>query len=657
MSYRNLSSEEIARLRSQGCYSEDWQTVMVKEPFQPDCIRNACFGGKVQIGVFSETENPGTRRFGIYDSEIRDCTIEDGVLIADVSLLQSYTIGRNAVLRNVGSVVVEGKTAFGNGTEIAVLNEGGGRTIKMYDRLTAQIAYLMALYRQRPRMLECLNSVIDGYVESCKSSQGEIGENTAVVNCKILKNVRVGSFVRLEGVERLEEGTLVGNSEEPVTIGNGVYAKHFIVQSGSTIDSAAILTHVFVGQAVKIGKQFSAENSAFFANCEGFHGEACSIFAGPYTVSHHKSTLLIAGLFSFYNAGSGTNQSNHMYKLGPNHQGILERGSKTGSFSYLLWPSVVGPFSVVIGKHYTNFDTSDLPFSYLNEEEGKSVLTPAMNLFTVGTRRDSQKWPSRDRRKKPEPLDLIHFDLFNPYTIGKVLKAISILNSLYENASKEQEFVSYNGVSIKRLMLKTCRKYYEMAVKIFIGDCLVSRLKAMPETAGYNEILASLSYEKTDASMEWTDVSGLLAPRSSIESLAVKLEKFELTRLDELNEELRKIYCEYGNRKWEWCCRLIEKTFGSTIESLSKAQLIQIVKDWQECRVKFNNMIVQDAWKEFDKNARIGYGLDGDESAREMDFEAVRGNKDTNSFIRELRKENETTETLAASLIQKIGAE
>ena len=83
-------------------------------------------------------------------------------------------------------------------------------------------------------------------------------------------------------------------------------------------------------------KQFNHQNSVFFANSEGFHGEAVSIFAGPYTVTHHKSSLLIAGMFSFFNAGSGTNQSNHMYKLGPIHQGVVDRGSKTGSFSSSL---------------------------------------------------------------------------------------------------------------------------------------------------------------------------------------------------------------------------------------------------------------------------------------------------------------------------------
>ena len=49
------------------------------------------------------------------------------------------------------------------------------------------------------------------------------------------------------------------------------------------------------------------------------------------------------------NAGSGSNQSNHMYKLGPIHQGTLERGAKTTSDSYILWPARVGAFSLVMG--------------------------------------------------------------------------------------------------------------------------------------------------------------------------------------------------------------------------------------------------------------------------------------------------------------------
>ncbi len=263
-------------------------------------------------------------------------------------------------------------------------------------------------------------------------TQGIIQKGARVINCGDLKNIRIGPDARLEGCIHLEEGTIASSRHDPVFIGAGVIARKFIVQSGSKVDSGGLLANCFIGQGVQIGKQFSAENSAFFANCEGFHGETCSVFAGPYSVTHHKSTLLIAGMFSFYNAGSGTNQSNHMYKLGPVHQGILERGAKTGSFSYLLWPSRVGAFTAIVGKHYANFDTSEFPFSYITEEHGKSVLTPAMNLFTVGTRRDSIKWHNRDRRKDPIKYDLIHFDLYSPYIVDKVIRGIKALTELHD---------------------------------------------------------------------------------------------------------------------------------------------------------------------------------------------------------------------------------
>lgn len=55
-----------------------------------------------------------------------------------------------------------------------------------------------------------------------------------------------------------------------------------------------MLRRCFVGEGVVIENGFSAENSLFFANSHLNHGEACAVFAGPYTVSHHRSTLLIA---------------------------------------------------------------------------------------------------------------------------------------------------------------------------------------------------------------------------------------------------------------------------------------------------------------------------------------------------------------------------
>jgi hypothetical protein len=139
----------------------------------------------------------------------------------------------------------------------------------------------------------------------------------------------------------------------------------------------------------------------FFSNCQGENGEACALFAGPYTVTHHKSTLLIAGMFSFMNAGSGSNQSNHMYKLGPIHQGIVERGAKTTSDSYVLWPAKVGPYSLILGRHYKHSDTSNLPSSYLIENDNTTYIAPGVNLRSVGTIRDAKNGLNATNEKIP----------------------------------------------------------------------------------------------------------------------------------------------------------------------------------------------------------------------------------------------------------------
>ncbi len=660
MTFRPLNDQEITALKNQGCKSEDWQSIQVKDPFQPDVFTNVYFSGEVQIGQLTDTVTCAggiTKPCGIYNSHIHNCTISDQVYISNVNLLANYDIEEGVIVENTGQLVVEGESSFGNGTEIEILNEGGGRPLKIFNRLSSQLAYFLVLYRHRSALIEKLETLVDAYVQTKVSSTGVLGKRSRISNCSILTNMIVGPYAEITGAQHLENGTVASCEEAPSTIGHGVIAKDFLQLSGSKIEDASMVTSCFIGQGVKISRQYSAENSGFFANSEGMHGEACSVFAGPYTVTHHKSTLLIGSMFSFYNAGSGTNQSNHMYKLGPVHQGILERGSKTGSFSYLLWPCRVGAFSAVIGKHYANFDTSDLPFSYINEVESKSVLTPAMNFFTVGTCRDSAKWPSRDKRKDPVKLDLINFELFSPYTIGKMLKGIETLKSLYQGASKKQDYINYKGIQIKRLLLKTCTKYYEMGIKIFLGECLIEKLEKVADSSSLKEVQQKLETMTSQELKDWVDISGLLAPKDEIEKVLESVEKGELKSLEDIQNRLKNVYENYKNYEWSWCASLIENRLNTSIKNITTDQLSQIISDWKNTKIKFNNMIHSDALKEFDSNAQIGFGIDGDEEIRKQDFEAVRGKPETNSFIRHLEDENKQIEQIAERmtvLVEKL---
>ena len=439
-----LSTSEIEQLTRQGCNADDWKLVRRSASCDLSRIRNVRFTGHVRLGA-----NTGSVQYqgvelpcGVYDATIAETTIGESVRIAKVGIcLSRYEIADHVHIENVGSMTCDGASAFGNGTEVEVWNEAGGRGIVLLGRLTAQTAYLQAAHRHQPALTKALRTLLDNEVAKAQSDRGTVGAGARIVNCSTLLNVSIGPSANLHGVQKLDNGTILSSAEHPTIIGEGVQGKDFVIAEGAKVDGAAMFERTFIGQGVKMGKQFSAENSLFFANCEAFHGEAVALFAGPYTVTHHKSTLLIAGLFSFYNAGSGTNQSNHMYKLGPVHQGIFERGSKTGSFSYVLFESRIGAFSVVIGKHMSNINTPNLPFSYIYEKGGESFLVPGMNILSVGTVRDGEKWPKRDNRKVREKRDLIVFDVFSPYTVEKMRLGRAELLHLSEHTAKDRDTI------------------------------------------------------------------------------------------------------------------------------------------------------------------------------------------------------------------------
>jgi hypothetical protein len=654
--YRALHDHEISALQQQGCKAADWSEIRVKNNFQTTQIQRVNFTGKVTLGLFTgdaELEDQVIKPSGLFDCSIHQCDIGDYVHISNVGYLTNYTIEDHVIIKDVHTIGVYRETSFGNGTEIEVLSETGGRELMIFNRLSAPLAYLIVFYRHDRMLAERLKSMIRLFVAAVRSGTGTIGAFTSIYRTGVIRHATIGSHACIKGARIIEETSLNSNEFAPVLIGEGVTLKHCIIQSGSNIVDGAFMEKCFVGQAVSIGRQFSAENSAFFANAEVALGEAGSVFAGPYTVSHHKSTLLLAGMFSFYNAGSGTNISNHMYKLGPLHQGIVERGSKTGSSSYLLWPCRIGAYNVVVGKHFSNFDTSDFPFSYLVEEKGKSVLYPAMNLFTVGTRRDSEKWPARDKRKDPDQQDWIIFDLFNPYIAGKIIRAMGLLEEYAEKTPKTQDFVAHKGAQIPRLLLKTTRKFYEMAIKLYIGQEVVRRLENETGELSMPRITTILTGNGPGTG-EWRDLSGMIAPADAIEKLLEDIKKEKFRSMEALLEAIKSIHSRYREFTWNWCSAYIEKSFGEMTGAISRETLLQLITDWRINAVKLNNLMLQDAAKEFDASSRYGYGIDGDESTARLDFEAVRGNYEEHSFVKSIRTEIQNIEKRADSLIGKI---
>lgn len=656
--FRKLTDSEITSLKEQMCTATDWSRIEVAEGFVPDYVRYTRFSGDIRIGVFEkEFELAGGMRkhSGLYHTTLHNVSLGDNCCIENVkNYIANYEIGDDTFIENVDIILTDCASSFGNGVDVAVLNETGGREVRIYDGLSAQTAYMMALYRHRPKLIAQLKKMIDAYVLSVTSSVGKIGSNVTIADAGYIKNVKVGDWCKIEGAARLKNGSINSNADAPVHIGVGVIGDDFIISSGSSVEDGVTFSRCFVGQACRLGHNYSATDSLFFGNCQGENGEACALFAGPFTVTHHKSTLLIAGMFSFMNAGSGSNQSNHMYKLGPIHQGIMERGAKTASDSYILWPAKVGAFSLVMGRHVSHQDTSDLPFSYLIEQQSTSYIVPGANLKSVGTIRDAKKWPMRDARRDPLRLDCINYNLLSPYTIQKMLRGQALLKDLKHVSGENSDTYSFQSGLIRRSSLNNGIRLYGMAIDKFLGNSLITRLMSS-EFDSLEQLRDALTPRAEYGEGDWVDISGMLAPKAAVADLIESVECGNIVDVDMLGKLFHDIHDEYYEYEWKWAYGVIGSYYGISLSEASVEDLRSLVVRWKESVVALDKMLYEDARKEFSLSFMTSFGADGDQQEREQDFMNVRGSLfESDPFVRSVQEHIRVKSALGDEALQKL---
>ena len=654
-----LTAEQIAVLEAQSCRCENWSEVTVAEDFNPKYVRNVNFSGQVRLGSFNKifTLAGGIRKHsGIYHATLHNVIVGDDCMVEHIrNYIANYIIGDGSYIENVTDLITYGETSFGNGTKVSVLNETGGREVAIHEHLSSHEAYITALYRHDQKLIDSINELVSKYVESSKSTFGVIGKNVEILDAMHIVNVKIGDSAKIKGASRLRNGSIVSCEEAPVNIGMNVIADDFIVESGSSITDGVTLTRCFVGQACVLGHGYSASDSLFFSNCQGENGEACALFAGPYTVTHHKSTLLIAGMFSFMNAGSGSNQSNHMYKLGPIHQGIFERGAKTTSDSYVLYPAKIGAFSLVMGRHVNNPDTSNLPFSYLIEQQGVTYIIPGVNLKSVGTVRDVRKWPSRDRRKDPHRLDHINFNHLSPFTVQKMFEGIRILEMLKEASGNRADNYYYKKSIIRNASLHKGLKYYQTGIIKFLGNSFITRIQDA-DVSSDEGLRRALRRDNPVGAGHWLDISGLICPASEIEKLCDDLTEGKVCDIVELGSRFGQIASDYYSYEWTWAYDAIEKFWGYDLANITRSQAIDLISQWKNAVISLDKLIYDDAGKEFELTSMTGFGVDGDKVRRDADFTAVRGGGfNENPFVLEVLDHMRRKGELGDRMIARLG--
>lgn len=618
---RTLTPSEITRLEENRCHAEDWQKITVGENFSADRLYDVQFIGECSIGSNSDTVTTDMGfelPTGIRHARIINSTIGDNTLVENVSaFICNADIGDNCIVNNVSVIQTTEGTTFGQGNTISVMNESGEGNVVLYSGLTSQIAALTVLppclgeqyddgdatIEARRQAKDAVRRMVMEEVMSRMPKRTLIEDNVRITDTIEITNSWITQWTEVRGAQRISETTLWSRQDNSVFVGAGAILDGCIVTLGSSVSNNAIAKNCFIGENSTLTDGFSATDSLFFANSYMANGEACAAFCGPFSVSHHKSTLLIGGMYSFYNAGSGTNFSNHAYKMGPIHYGIMERGAKTASGAHILWPAHIGAFTMCMGKIATHPDTSALPFSYVIGDGTDTYIVPARNIATVGTYRDAAKWPRRDMRPQGSRRSMVDTEWLNPSTMTKVVEAKVTLEALRDQKGARDVYETADGSLIKRSALEKGISLYTLAIKLYLDR----HLQGADEEADYNT-----SFDDTPASQTFgrplsrgaslfADLSGMQISNASVMRIVDDITSGDIDTTDDLIAGICRYY-DGGSLDTaidrKLALRIADAIYGWN--SMDADDRRRLIGSCHEARHEWYDMIRRDAEREYE---------------------------------------------------------
>lgn len=618
---RTLTPSEITRLEENRCHAEDWQKITVGENFSADRLYDVQFIGECSIGSNSDTVTTDMGfelPTGIRHARIINSTIGDNTLVENVSaFICNADIGDNCIVNNVSVIQTTEGTTFGQGNTISVMNEAGEGNVVLYSGLTSQIAALTVLppclgeqyddgdatIEARRQAKDAVRRMVMEEVMSRMPKRTLIEDNVRITDTIEITNSWITQWTEVRGAQRISETTLWSRQDNSVFVGAGAILDGCIVTLGSSVSNNAIAKNCFIGENSTLTDGFSATDSLFFANSYMANGEACAAFCGPFSVSHHKSTLLIGGMYSFYNAGSGTNFSNHAYKMGPIHYGIMERGAKTASGAHILWPAHIGAFTMCMGKIATHPDTSALPFSYVIGDGTDTYIVPARNIATVGTYRDAAKWPRRDMRPQGSRRSMVDTEWLNPSTMTKVVEAKVTLEALRDQKGAREVYETVDGSLIKRSALEKGISLYTLAIKLYLDR----HLQGADEEADYNT-----SFDDTPASQTFgrplsrgaslfADLSGMQISNASVMRIVDAITSGDIDTTEDLMAGICRYY-DGGSLDTaidrKLALRIADAIYGWN--SMDADDRRRLIGSCHEARHEWYDMIRRDAEREYE---------------------------------------------------------
>ncbi|MFH1009541.1 MAG: DUF4954 family protein, partial [Candidatus Latescibacterota bacterium] len=381
-----LTDSDITRLERSGNYAADWSKVQVVRGFDPDRVRNSSFFGSVMLGKFDrevEIEDGVFLPSGIINSTLSDCSIGANVLVRDVNLLSNYAVRQGAILFDCGTISTKRGAVFGNGVELPIAIETGGREVKAYAEITVEVAAKIARSRGDMAAIAQYEETISRYVAAVRSDLGVIECSAVIRHTPRVTDVFIGPHAVIDNATAVVNTTILSNKQEPVEIRDGACVCHSLIQWGSAVTSMAIVQDSVLTEHSYVERHGKVTGSLLGPNTGVGEGELTASLLGPFVGFHHQA-LLIAALWpeGKGNVAHGANiGSNHTSKA-PDQEIWPGEGMFFGLGCNIKFPSnfTQAPYSIISSGVRTLPQKVTFPFSMINTPSDAFVgISPARN--------------------------------------------------------------------------------------------------------------------------------------------------------------------------------------------------------------------------------------------------------------------------------------
>jgi hypothetical protein len=452
---RTLTSQEIKKLKAQGNYSEDWKKILVSNRFKADCISDNRFTGKCVLGVFDgrimKVESSADFPSGIYKSTIINSEIGDNCCVWDAKCISNYIVKAKTVIFNVGSLVCSVDSSFGNGREISVGIETGGREVLSFAEMTIPIAHAVSTERNFTALIENYKDFVKKYSAFCRIGVGVIENGCVIRHTPKIEDCYIGKSTIIDGATLLQNSTILGSTEEPVEIRDGAYVKNSCVQWGCHVTSMAIVDDSVLTEHSHVERHGKVTQSIIGPNTVIGEGEVTASLVGPFVGFHHQA-LLIAAMWpeGKGNVGYGANiGSNHTSKA-PDQEIWCGEGTFFGLATNIKFPCnfTNAPYSIIATGVTTLPQRVEFPFSLINNPSIVPVGVPAAyneimpawvlsdNIYMV--KRNEGKYIKRNKAKRSTFI----FEVFRPDIIDMMIEARKRLSEI----SQRKDFYTSNDI-------------------------------------------------------------------------------------------------------------------------------------------------------------------------------------------------------------------